>query len=702
MAAFLSNARNSTKFCVDIANCKPAGRRDVFKLLALHDSVLPVTSGDARPGFDLDVWLALIGGLEMLWTPTNRSLGALAQIRCSKRSKLQAPTHVGGYAKSAAEQRGEEPPALFRGAAAKEQKRPVSNAAHLSRLVCGSDNPFLASYTSGMKHFLTCLGLALCWLQSASAASYPDRFVWVFGWGLGKDSDVAEISRLLDTAAQHGLNGAMVSFGLDTLCQKTPDYWRRLDEVKQAGERNKIELIPAVFSVGYGGSALAHDRNLAEGVPVEDAVFAVTGREARLVPDEAARLANGGFEEFTENKFKSFNFHDQPGEISFADTRVKHGGQASLRLENFTANQHGHGRVMQEVRVRPHRAYRISLWVKTEALQPASACQVSVLAKDRSLAPRTFKLPSTGDWQKLVMIFNSLGFDSVRLYAGLWGGQSGQVWLDDWTLEEVGPLNTLRRPGTPVTVRSDDGATTYAEDRDYAPLTDPDYSPSRVDRATPPLKLLPGGGIKDGQRLRVSWYHPMVVRDSQITFCMAEPALYDIFEHEAKLLAERLRPRRVMLNMDEIRLGGTCRACRGRNMGELLGECITRQTQAIRRHIPNAEILIWSDMLDPNHNAHGDYYLVDGDYAGSWQHIPKDLTIAVWGGRPREKSLRFFAGEGFRTLVACYYDADDLNEVKNWLDLASRTRNVRGFMYTPWLKKYTLLPAFGDLLREQR
>lgn len=551
-----------------------------------------------------------------------------------------------------------------------------------------------------MKHCLACSCLLLSWLNSASAAPYTDRFVWVFGWGLGKDSDVVEITQLLDTAAQHGINGAMVSFGLDTLCKKTPDYFRRLDQVKQACERNKMELIPAVFSVGYGGSALAHDRNLAEGVPVEDAVFVAQGSEARFVPDESVRLANGGFEDFTGNKLKGFNFHDQPGEISFVDTEAKHGGQAALRLENFTANPHGHGRVMQELRVRPHRSYRVSLWVRTEGLQPVNAFQISVLAKDRSLAPRTFKLPSTDDWQKLVMLFNSLDFDSVRLYAGLWGGKSGKVWLDDWVVEEVGPLNVLRRPGTPVTVRSGDGASTYVEGRDYVPLADPDYSPYRVDRAAPPLKLLPGTRIKDGQRLRVNWYHPMVVNDSQITVCMGEPALYEYFDHEAKLLAEKVRPRRVMLNMDEVRMGGTCRACEGKNMAQSLGQCITRQTEALRRHIPGVEIMIWSDMLDPHHNAHGDYYLVKGDYTDSWKHVPKDLTIAVWGGAPREKSLRFFADEGFRTLVACYYDADNLDEVKRWMDLAQKTLNVRGFMYTPWLKKYEMLPAFGDLLRE--
>ena len=548
-----------------------------------------------------------------------------------------------------------------------------------------------------MKHTL----LALLLANSLSAAPYADRFVWVFGWNLNKDTDVTEISQLLQTAGKSGLNGAVVSFGLDTLCKKSPDFFRRLEEIQRACDRNKLELIPAIFSVGYGGSALAHDRNLAEGVPVQDAPFLVKGREARLIPNTTVRLINGDFEDYTGNKFKNFNLLDQPGEVSFADKEVKHGGGTALRLENFTSNPHGHARVMQEIQLQPHRCYRVSLWGKTEGLQPASAFHAMALQGNRELAPRTFNLPATTDWRRLTMVFNSLNQQKIKLYAGLWGGKAGKLWLDDWTIEEVGPLNVLHRPGTPVTVRSEDQSVLYTESRDYAPLNDPNFSFSRVDREALPLKILPESRIEDGQRLSVSWYHPMLVHDSQITVCMAEPALYEFFDHEAKLLAERVHPRRLMLNMDEIRMGGTCAACRGRNMAELLGECITKQAQSLRRYIPGAQIYIWSDMLDPNHNAHGDYYLVDGDYAGSWKHIPKDLAIAVWGGPAREKSLRFFADQGFRTLVACYYDADDLKHVKDWLDLARPLKDVQGFMYTPWQKKYELLPDFGALLQQK-
>jgi hypothetical protein len=65
---------------------------------------------------------------------------------------------------------------------------------------------------------------------------------------------------------------------------------------------------------------------------------------------------------------------------------------------------------------------------------------------------------------------------------------------------------------------------------------------------------------------------------------MAEPEIYDIFDQETQLLAQRLNPRRVFLGMDEVRMGGTCQACAGRDMGELLGQCVTRQAQAGAGH----------------------------------------------------------------------------------------------------------------------
>lgn len=536
------------------------------------------------------------------------------------------------------------------------------------------------------------------WGTTAFAQGYRDRWVWIFGWGLNRDEDVAQITAVLEEAAKHGYNGAVLSANLDALCKQPPEYFRRLQQVRQTCERLKLEIIPSIFSVGYGGGTLWHDRNLAEGMPVKDALFVVQGNEARHVPDPPVSIVNGGFEDYEGNRMKAFGFHDEPGVVSFPDTQVAHSGKASLRFENFRAQSAGNARVMQEVRVRPYRCYRMSVWVKTEGLRPRSNLRLLVLAGDRDLAPRSFDVPETSDWRKLTITFNSLSNEKVLVYVGVWGGQSGKFWVDDWTLEEVGPMNVLRRPGTPVIVKSEDGSVTYEEGKDYAPLVDPDFSFWYVDRPAPPLKLLSGSRIRDGQRLRVSWYHPMVIYESQVTVCMAEPALYDIYEHEAKLLWEHLKFQKVILSMDEVRMGGTCAACQGKDMAKLLGECVTKQAQILRRINPKVQVYVWSDMFDPNHNAHGNYYLVQGDFTGSWKYIPKDTVIAVWGGAPRAESLNFFAREGFRTLIACYYDAPNLDEVKGWHELAQKTKGVTGFMYTTWERKYELVGEFGKLL----
>ena len=83
----------------------------------------------------------------------------------------------------------------------------------------------------------------------------------------------------------------------------------------------------------------------------------------------------------------------------------------------------------------------------------------------------------------------------------------------------------------------------------------------------------------------------------------------------------------------------------------------------------------------PSHRGSWPHARLPKQHIGSWKHLPKDLIIGVWGGAPREKSLHFFAEQGFKTLVACYYDADDLRKTKDWMEAAERPPNVRGFIH---------------------
>jgi hypothetical protein len=481
---------------------------------------------------------------------------------------------------------------------------------------------------------------------------YPYRWVYV-SRSLNRDSDVADIKGIVKPACESGLNGMVLAAGLDRLDSQSPDYFKRLDQVRQICKQNDFEIIPTIFSVGYGGSVLAADKNLAAGMLVEDALFIVQNDTANFVPSSPGKIANPGFEKYDGDRFTGYAFHDRPGEVSFVDTQIFNSGRASLRFENFGKYEYGHARIMQELEVHPRRCYRLSCMVKTESLEPGGAFRVTVLGPDgRSLAPWDPAVPSTTDWREVVMGFNSLDYDKVRIYVGAWGGKSGRFWIDDLAVEEVGLLNVLRRPGTPVTVRDEKTGAIYKENKDFAAITDPKLN-FRFDHDGPAIEILPAGKIKNGQRLRVSYYHGMAINRGQVTVCMSEPKVYEIWEKQAKLVHERLAPNKYLLSMDEIRAGGACQACKSRNltMAQILGDCVTQQVRIIREVNPAAEVLVWSDMFDPNHNAHADYYLVDGDFTESWNYIPKDLVIVCWYYQKRSESLAFFSSLGFKTLA---------------------------------------------------
>jgi hypothetical protein len=546
------------------------------------------------------------------------------------------------------------------------------------------------------------LALVVAWLALSCApgqaqgpeASLPRKWFFCFGYRRNRE-DVEQIKSLVRTAAAHGLNGMVLSsFGFDSVTQWGAEDLALLREVADVCRREGIELIPTGFSVGYGGGALWHDRNFAAALPVTIRLQA-RGRRATPVPGPNL-LVNGDLERHEGDRFPGFAFHDQPGEVTFADTAVVASGRTSIRFESFTANEHGHGRIMQTVAVEPGRCYRFAFRMKTDRLAPVFGVQALVMAGDRTLATARPDPRPTQDWAEVTLEFINVEETEVRVYAGIWGGRSGRFWLDDMRFEEFGTLaDIVRREGTPLELRSRDRDVVFAEGRDFEPVE------NRRDLAA--LALTPGSAIREGEALELACYKTPFVAHSwgrQISLCMSNPALYDYWEAEARRLREVLPYKRFLLSMDEIRNGGGCQLCkrRGMTMGEILGDCFTRQRAIFKAIDPEIEVLTWSDMLDPNHNAHDDYYGVIGDFSGSWRHVPKDLVIVCWWNEMKAESLAFFSGQGFRTMGACYYDAEDLGSSREWLERLRATPGAQGIMYTSWERKYDLLAPYGDMV----
>ena len=347
-----------------------------------------------------------------------------------------------------------------------------------------------------------CVALLLVTVASPAEKALPLRWVYI-SRSLHSDQDVEDIRQIARTASQNGLNGVLFAAGLDSIDLKPPEYFTRLEKVKEIFRENRLEMIPNVFSAGYGGGILAHDKNLAEGLPVKEAVYVVKGTEARIEP-----------------------------EVPLAD-----GGPAV------------EGAWVREVAVRPYRCYRVTFRAKTEGLpatQPFSsgAFRLDVRTADRrNLTPWNAHVPPTTDWREVRWGFNSLWYDKVRISIGAPNAAAGKAWVDNVRVEEVGLLNVLRRPGTPVTVRAADSGTIYTEGRDYDRVADPQLN-FRFDHDGPPIRVLAGGRIKDGEKLRVSYFHGFSINDGQTTVCMGEPKTYEIWRDMARRMHAAAAPPR--------------------------------------------------------------------------------------------------------------------------------------------------------------
>ncbi len=489
---------------------------------------------------------------------------------------------------------------------------------------------------------------------------YPKRWVYVSN-SLKNDRDVADVLAIVETAAAHGLNGMVLAGTLDRIDLEPPAYFERLKKVKEFCDRKGVEIIPTGFNVGYGGALLDHDRNLAEGLPVKGALFVASNGRA-----------------------------------------VFHAESVPLRLESSGPTPVAH--FEQAITVTPNRSYSVKVRLRGEGVAPHATLEIRAETPDRRRNYCWFETDfSNSDWREYNTGFNSASAGRLLFSIAIEDGLAGTLSIADLRIEEVGLVNVVRRAGTPLQVRGEKNGKVYEEGRDYSHVEDPRMN-FRFDHESPAITLPSGTRIAEGERLRVDYYHGVKIYRDQVAACMSEPKVFEIWSKQMPLIQKYLAPKTYLLALDEVRMGGTCETCRrrGMSMAAMLGDYATRLHDLVRVSSPGAEIFVWSDMFDPNHNAHGDYYLVDGDYSGSWQYLPKDMQLACWYFEKRNESLAHFSQLGYHTLGAAYYDADDLTNPQGWLESLDRTPGAVGIMYTTWQNKYKLLGAFGDLVTERK
>ncbi|MBA4388947.1 MAG: hypothetical protein C0404_13275 [Verrucomicrobia bacterium] len=504
---------------------------------------------------------------------------------------------------------------------------------------------------------------------AGSAAAGQKRELWFYyATNLQVDENVAKLEAIWRRAAGAGFGVVMLTDSkfsrLGDLGSMEGRYFANVARTRKLADDLKLRIVPVVYPMGWSNCLLWHNPNLAEGLPVKDALFVVKGGQAGIVADPPVGLAKPNWKDDT---------------VSIA------GNVATV--ENPGANS----RFVYNLKLPKYRSYHVSVSIKTEGF--TGKPEIKPLAAGRALQFQDLDVKKTQDWTQCHVVFNTLENEEVILYFGVWGGAKGKLQWRDWKIEESGLINVLRRPGAPFSIKG------YVEGKDYEKVEDPNLGnkPWKGEYTSwhepPAIKTK----LPDGTQLRVSWFHPAIIYEGSVMCCVSEPQTMELLADEARRVTAAWKPKAVMMGHDEIRILNRDEACQGRGLDA--GALLADNAKACVKLLNGCDVLAWSDMFDPNHNARKDYYLVRGDLTGSWEGLDKSVTVVNWNFEHRDKSLKFFAGRGHKQVIAGYYDGAPAG-VKDWLVAADKVDGVVGVMYTTWVSKYDDLEAFAKVCKE--
>src|SRR5437016_5030621 len=254
------------------------------------------------------------------------------------------------------------------------------------------------------------------------------------------DKNVDAAEELWTRAAKAGYTKVLLADSkLAKLADMDKRYFKNLDRAKKIAADLKIEIVPAVFHIGYSNSMLWHDPNLAEGLPVKDALFEVKGGVANLVADPPVAFP------------AKFGFIDETVSVADGVATVKD----NPKLARFTYT----------LQLPQYRCYHVSVKIKTDNY--TGHPEIKALSGNRTLQWQYLGVKKTQDWKEHHVVFNTQDHEKVSVYYGMWDAAKGTMQWKDWKIEEAGLVNVLRRPGAPFTVQG------YTEGKDYDRVEDP-------------------------------------------------------------------------------------------------------------------------------------------------------------------------------------------------------------------------------------
>ncbi|MEA4823611.1 MAG: family 20 glycosylhydrolase [Clostridiaceae bacterium] len=176
------------------------------------------------------------------------------------------------------------------------------------------------------------------------------------------------------------------------------------------------------------------------------------------------------------------------------------------------------------------------------------------------------------------------------------------------------------------------------------------------------------------------------------SYCPSNDRSYTLYEEVASEILEVVRPRRVSIGHDEVRVLGECPLCRKKSGHELLAQDINRLYAFYRQR--GIGVMMWGEKLQnfesfkgvptggveiPERvDRYGRRYAMPATYAAI-DRIPRDIVMLDWyysyGGHTEKE----FCEKGFSEIFGNFLGS----QIAKW-DTRSRTPNVMGAEVSTW------------------
>lgn len=546
-----------------------------------------------------------------------------------------------------------------------------------------------------MNLYRTVVLVLIVFFTGQSRAGAQSKELWVYApANFLLPEQVASVETLMTRAKAVGYTHFLVSDSkFSRLAQMDKRYFDNIHRLQTSAKKLGIQLVTAVHPVGYSNDLLSLNPNLAEGLPVKNAIYVVKGQQAtvdRSVLTTLPKLSDR----------KAWGFIDESFQIEGESLRTSAPHSPNTRL-------------MMPIKVTPFQHYHVSIQVKTEGFD--TPVEIKALTSDgKSLCYTHLQNQPTQNWTEHHVTFNSLDNAQVNLYFGAWGPTQGKLWLRQPKFETAGAVNLLRRSTTPISVQwmNEQGEwSPLIEGRDFQPWADqrlgviPYEGEYEVWHDEPPILL--NKKLPEGAKLSVSYFHTHVIHAGQVCGAINTAEFEELLIDQSKRMTQLFPQADYFMSHDEYRLmGWTQSSLSGDStkvpQRELPSYWLTLNAkkcfESLKQVRSNARVFVWSDMFDPHHNAVDQYYLVQGTLEKAT--LPKEVIVMNWNSPKRLDSLRHFADLGHHQLIAGYYDTD-ANEISGWLDtvVEYKVPNVDGVMYTTWNHNYSDLETFASKVK---